>query len=132
MVKNMKKSTQGFSLLELMIAMVIISAISMGLMATHFYAKKQQILVKDRLVIMAVLEKEMNGSRIIGARNLVVGTTSRTTTLDQDGVDGTVTTEIMAGRTPKDRYVRIRLDWGDMVNGQVDKHESLAGFIFSE
>ena len=128
----MKKSVQGFSLLELMIAMVIISAISMGLMATHFYAKKQQILVKDRLVIMAVLEKEMNGSRIIGARNLVVGTTSRTTNLDQDGVDGKVTTEIIAGRTPKDRYVRIHLDWDIAANGQVDKHESLAGFIFSE
>ncbi len=127
----MKKTELGFSLLELIIAMVIITTVSMGLLATHFYAKKQQIAVKDKVVIMAVLEKEMNGLRVTGAKNLALGTTTHPTTLDQDGVVGTVTTEIMAGNTDRDRFARVRLDW-NIVNGQPNKHESLASFLFSE
>ena len=131
MLKSMKKNEVGFSLLELIVTMVIITTVSMGLMATHFYAKKQQLVIKERVIIMAVLEKEMNSLRVTGAKNLALGTVNRTTTLDQDGVVGTVTTEVMAGTTDKDRFARVRLDW-NVIDGQPSKHESITGFLFSE
>ena len=118
----------GFSLLEIVVAMIIFTILAVGISAASSQAKKVMLRGKDKLQAFSLLEKEMAQLRLTGARSLTVGTTTRATTKDQDGMVGNLITEVTADlNQPQDKYVRLRLEWE---SGQ--RSESLAGFLFQE
>lgn len=117
---------QGFSLVELITSLIIITILAVGLSGTTSYAKQIEIRNRQRVQAGSILEQELMRLRQTGPRNLTVGTTTRPTTEAVEGVDGVLTTEIIADATySQDKFLRLRIDWDN-------RSQALATFLFQE
>ena len=120
--------TNGFSLIEVIVSMILLSLLAVGVVSTTAYGKNSRIQATEKLMAVTLLEKEMNQLRQAGAKNLGLGTTQRQTKKNEDGLDGNLITQIAADAAhPEDKYVRLRMEWR---NGTYI--ESLAGFLYGE
>lgn len=121
----MRLDSKGFSFLELMIAMIIMTILAISVFPALSLGKRQQMQTNENLLALGILEKEMHQLRAVGAKSLVVGTTNRTTTLDQDGLAGKVTVEIKPGPLVEEKFVRVNFSWGI-------KNESSTAYLYQE
>lgn len=118
----------GFSLAELVTAMVVITLLAMGIFTATTHTRKLQLQGKEKVQALSILEKEIHQLRQIGPRNLIAGTSQRATTAAQDGIEGQLTRQVIADPVQvQDKFIRLRLEWNSG-----SRVESLATFMFQE
>ncbi len=121
-------SERGYSLVELITSLVIITILALGLTATTSYSKQTELRNRERVQAAAILEKAVMEARQAGVAGLVPGTTTRSTTRDHDGIDGVLTTQIISDTdNVQDKLLRVRFDWEHGA-----KSESAVTFLFQE
>ena len=130
-MKRMKRiSERGFSMLEIVMAIILFAILAVGISTTTSYAKRAQVRGLEKMTAIPLLEKEMNQLRQQGARSLVVGVTQRATTKAVDGLNGNLTTTITADDNPADKRIDVHLDWTG--NDGKSYSSALAAFMFQE
>lgn len=71
---NSKRATRGFSLLEILVSIVILTVLATGFLGTAVYARKKMETGNQRMIAASLLQKKITEFRIQGAENLAVVT----------------------------------------------------------
>lgn len=64
------KKRKGFTLLEVIVATVIIGILAAGIFATIFYSKRMSIRAQEKAIAVSLIEKVMSELKHIGAEEL--------------------------------------------------------------
>ncbi len=66
----MKKNQSGFSMVEVITAMVIVSVLAAGVFATTSFSKRMDVITQQKLIAMSKVEERMNSLKHQGAASL--------------------------------------------------------------
>lgn len=62
----------GFTMLEVMVSVVIISAVALGVMGTVLYTKRASSITQQRMIAIQLIDKKLNEVKSDGTRALVL------------------------------------------------------------
>jgi Tfp pilus assembly protein PilV len=100
-VKNLRSSERGFTLMETVIALVILMVVGLGAASLFFYAATNNIGANDRELSMAVAQKRMEWLRSIPYNTTTSGTAYSYPDggLAQTATTGVTETAVSGGRS---------------------------------
>lgn len=126
----------GFSLLEIIVAMVILSLLGAGLFATVSYSKRMAIRNEEKLTALSLIEEKLGELKKEGARNLTVTETVTPKPL-APLLNGEMTTTIAYGEsstTPPENFkeVTVKVEWRDrwLGAGDSNRNESISTVFY--
>ncbi|MBI1977906.1 MAG: type II secretion system protein, partial [Candidatus Omnitrophica bacterium] len=138
------RNVSGFSMVEVILALVIISVLASGIFATISFSKRMSIRSQDKAIAVSFVEKKMNELKAGGLPNngtieeevswgeptaslsFLDPTSGGTTTI------GTLTTQVTdtPPADPKMKEVKVTLQWNDRLGAQ--RSESAVTVLYQE
>ena len=137
---NLTQSKTGFTLLELLMAVVVINLVALGIFATLWFSKRISTTGGEREIAMSIVEAKMNALKQTGAKNLVVtgprqsGAAASCISSTCEAVaglsQGVVSTVITAPEEGNDQVkeAKVQVNWVDKKG--IPKKEALATYLY--
>ena len=128
-LRDFKK--RGFSLIEVIVATVIISVLAAGVFAATSFAQRAQFKAHDRFVALSILERKLNELQLMDISDVVSGV--ETTTVAEDGLIGNLritATDPPGADAGRAKDILLDLAWTD--NAGNERTESLASYLYEE
>lgn len=131
----MIQKNKGFSLIEVIIATVIIGILAAGMMSLISYSKRMSIRAQQKAAAVSIVEKKLNELKTQKPADLVIGQTEDPNIVISSGsmtTPGKLITTITSGSPPdpKMREVKVELQWKDPLGA--DRSETAVTLFYQE
>ena len=127
-----RRTALGFSLVEVLVSLVILTVLATGLLGTLVYARRSMESGNQKMIAANLLQKKIEELRIQGAKTLLVTTTPEVVATEELH-NGLIEWAISRPETTNENWkeVRVAAGWDSMVK-PVESHASVQDCEFSK